>query len=117
MIFFPFQDSLMRIQGSECRYAETKISTTRGAEGEGEPGVMRAADFGELVLLRDETAIRLAGQVRGRGVRFSVVLVLICRLVFAQSDCSFVNDPQREATEYPEILGKRYRWLKRRRGR
>lgn len=40
-------------------------------------GVMRAADFGELVLLGDETAIRLAGQVRGRGVRFSVVLVLI----------------------------------------
>lgn len=66
----------MRIQGSERSYAETKISTTRGAEGEGEPGVMRAADFGELVLLGDETAIRLAGQVRGRGVRFSVVLVL-----------------------------------------
>lgn len=63
----------MRIQGSERRYAETKISTTRGAEGEGEPGVMRAADFGELVLLGDETAIRLAGQVRGRGVRFSVL--------------------------------------------
>lgn len=32
-------------------------------------------------------------------------------MVFAQSDCSFVNDPQREATEYPEILGKRYRWF------
>lgn len=80
-------------------------------------GVMMAADFGKLVLLGDETVIRLAGQVRGRGVRFSVVLVLSCRLAFAQSDCSVVNDPQREATEYPEMLGKRYRWLRRRRGR